>query len=704
MTLTIRTAVPDSESATIEVTFDNHLAKRSVEPEEALPEIPDGGVVWGAPVFLMGNSPYTNMFGPYSYQSANPVLWLGSWNNGDGYFVGTDVYGAGGDSWGIRQTGDPEEYAYSIDYEYGMRYTGYVDGLLVTANLNGGSFLWDDTILGPYARAAVGPLSGEDANTPDSAPGVGNVSLSAPHMSAIILQYQLQWPVRALGSSPADPAMLYAGEISYDNGARFYGAVRIEPTGSPSLVGLFNAGGDIAESSIRGAAHCSDTTYHYFLMNVQASGEGYNGIVLAICTEQSWPPSSGDLYEVQIDHPDIGDFTEFFRGDDPDTHLVHIAGTDEGFLLSWRHDGEPRFTLVSRDWTTYREIDPVIDDPHATTIWAQGTGASYEEAWINMALEDGVWYLLGGSNATPLIAIGGGEDGPPPPEPGALTLAPCFTHWAQCWKIERTDGVTFGFTSHDRAIERDSVTYLPCNSLNASATELSALLGQIGNAEIGGIISDDAITDADLIAGAFDNARVEVWMVPWGDTSESEWRLMVGHIGKVGQGREGYRAEVLTPGAKLQQTALLQPYAPGCRFELGDARCAVDLDALRISGTVSLVAPADIDLASDRRIFADDGRSEADGWFARGMLTWTSGANSGLSSEIKDFVAATGQFTLWEPMPNPIEPGDTFDATPGCDKAWATCTGKFANGINFGGFKDVPLEDDVRKTPDAKLD
>jgi uncharacterized phage protein (TIGR02218 family) len=287
---------------------------------------------------------------------------------------------------------------------------------------------------------------------------------------------------------------------------------------------------------------------------------------------------------------------------------------------------------------------------------------------------------------------------------GAIVLCdmyPCLTHYAQCWSITRTDGVVFGFTSCDIPIEFDGLTYSPCDSLSASANELGALIGQVGSTEISGIISDDAISDADLLAGLFDEARVEAWMVPWDGVGDL-WCLFAGKTGKLTQGRKGYTMEVLTAGARFQQAALIQTYTAGCRFELGDARCKFNLAGATVSGSVTSTVPVDDSTAANRRIFADSSRSEPTGTYSRGKLTWLTGANAGQSSEIKDYFGANGQFVLWQPMPYAIEVGDTYEAEPGCDKAPETCTGVFSNFVNFGGFKDVPLEDSVRQTPPAR--
>jgi hypothetical protein len=46
-----------------------------------------------------------------------------------------------------------------------------------------------------------------------------------------------------------------------------------------------------------------------------------------------------------------------------------------------------------------------------------------------------------------------------------------------------------------------------------------------------------------------------------------------------------------------------------------------------------------------------------DGWFAGGVLTWESGANTGRSIEVKSWRQATGAIELFLPMGHAIEAG-----------------------------------------------
>lgn len=277
----------------------------------------------------------------------------------------------------------------------------------------------------------------------------------------------------------------------------------------------------------------------------------------------------------------------------------------------------------------------------------------------------------------------------------------CVTKWCQTWTITRTDGQIFAFTSLDRDVVFRGVTHKSCDSLASAATEMASSLGSTGNSELDGILSDDSITEEDLYNGLFDGALVEIWMIPWENAGgEIPFRLLAGTMGDVSQGKLSFNAEVITPGATMQQKPLLDVYTPGCRYELGDDRCKFDLDATTVSGSVTGLSVPSGPNSANRRIFIDSSRAEAEGFFEHGEITWTSGANTGLSSEVKSF--SGGNFVLWDALLHPIQIGDSYTAKQGCDKASDTCKNKFNNFVNYGGFPDVPGQDQILKTPDAK--
>lgn len=276
---------------------------------------------------------------------------------------------------------------------------------------------------------------------------------------------------------------------------------------------------------------------------------------------------------------------------------------------------------------------------------------------------------------------------------------PNLTFDCQLWKITRRDGVIFGYTSHDEDIIYEGVTYLAKESLNASAIETGAYIDAPGDMELDGIISDDRVKESDLFGGLFDGATVLIIRYYWLGNS-TPLVLTGGVISTVTQQDQQFVLALQTVRARLDQQALLEVYSASCRFTLGDARCTVDLTPFTRTGAVTAITEPDVYESSARRIFVDTARDEASLYWALGIITWTSGANVGLSSEIKDFGSAT--FVLWSPMPYAIEVGDEYRVTPGCDRLKTTCITKFDNLINFGGFPDVPGPDALIQSPDAK--
>ena len=93
--------------------------------------------------------------------------------------------------------------------------------------------------------------------------------------------------------------------------------------------------------------------------------------------------------------------------------------------------------------------------------------------------------------------------------------------------------------------------------------------------------------------------------------------------------------------------------------------------------------------ATSGRVFTDTTRTEADGYFDGGLITWTGGNNDTYRMEIKTSTAA-GVITLQQAMPNATVIGDTYSLSAGCGKTLAICKAKYNNVINFRGFPHVP--------------
>lgn len=274
---------------------------------------------------------------------------------------------------------------------------------------------------------------------------------------------------------------------------------------------------------------------------------------------------------------------------------------------------------------------------------------------------------------------------------------PCTTKLAQIWTITRTDGEVLRFTSLDRDLPWRGQVYQSCNSMTPSASESVAEVGGVGSIELAGLIASGAVAINDLMAGLFDNADVECWLVPWSGT-QSPRLLLKGTFGQVEFTENTFKTDIIGDGAKLTQTPLISTLRPDCRFQFGDADCTKDLAPLTVTGTV--------EMGKGQRAFVDTDRAEAVGYFSRGKVTFTSGNNAGISAEIKEH-AADGLFTLWPRLPFPIWAGDSYSMVPGCTNLKEVANGTngcdaWANYVNYGGFRSVPGSDAIKKSADQK--
>jgi uncharacterized phage protein (TIGR02218 family) len=280
-------------------------------------------------------------------------------------------------------------------------------------------------------------------------------------------------------------------------------------------------------------------------------------------------------------------------------------------------------------------------------------------------------------------------------------IGPCGTNRCQVWKITRRDGQVFAFTSLDVPIDFLGVTYTPCKSLSSTASESASDLKSVGNVELTGILDADGITDADLYSGLFDDAFVEIWVIPWDGQLEDQapFRQAAGWLGKVTRGEHNFVADVNGPGARLAQAALVDFITPGCRWDFGvvDANgigCPVDADALAI-----LNIPV---TSSSLRTLVEFTAADPGGatHWNDGTLTWQTGRNAGAACQVETVDFAGQVLSLWDLAPYPPAIGDLFTLKPGCPKTKPACL-DYDVYVSFGGFPDVPGPDAMQSNADS---
>jgi uncharacterized phage protein (TIGR02218 family) len=267
------------------------------------------------------------------------------------------------------------------------------------------------------------------------------------------------------------------------------------------------------------------------------------------------------------------------------------------------------------------------------------------------------------------------------------------TTLCRCWLLTRNDGVIQGFTDHDEDIALGGVTCRAGSGLTAS--EATQQLGMaVDSSEMSGALADDSLTEDDLAAGRYDAAGVEIWLVDW---SEPVLRVLTakGNLGEVRRDGTAFTAEVRGLSQRLAEDSG-RLFTATCSADLGDGRCTLDLTSAAYRGSGAVTALSATSAFSVSGLDAYD-----DGWFTAGKLSFTGGANAGLAMEVKSHVN-TGSgvsITLWQAMAQPIEVGDAFTVTAGCDKRFQTCHDRFNNVVNFRGFPHIPGNDFVISYP-----
>lgn len=270
----------------------------------------------------------------------------------------------------------------------------------------------------------------------------------------------------------------------------------------------------------------------------------------------------------------------------------------------------------------------------------------------------------------------------------AQHLQSSATTVARAWVVTRRDGAVLGFTDHDCDLAFDGIVFRARTGMTARALEQTTGLG-VDNSEAMGALSDDAISEADILAGRYDDAAISLWWVNWADVGERQLRFR-GSLGEVVRTGGAFRAELRGLAEPLSRPQGRVYQAP-CSAVLGDAACGVDLSQPGMS-----VIAAVSGVTADGDGFALPALAGyAPRWFEKGRMEVLEGAAAGLSGLIKLDRMGDGvrEITLWQRPGAEVAVGDIVRLVAGCDKRAETCRLKFDNFLNFRGFPHIPGED-----------
>jgi uncharacterized phage protein (TIGR02218 family) len=273
------------------------------------------------------------------------------------------------------------------------------------------------------------------------------------------------------------------------------------------------------------------------------------------------------------------------------------------------------------------------------------------------------------------------------PEALASHLSGQATTLATCWRLTRRDGPVLGFTDHDEPIAFDGALFHAATGLTAGEAEASLGLAA-GSQEVEGALSSLAIDEADIAAGRYDGARIEIFLVNW-QAPGQRLLLDVAELGEVKRGGPAFTAELRGIASRLDRRRG-RIYRRRCDAVLGDARCKVDTASagFRVDATL-------VEIAGGALVIGGLGGLDLS-LYAQGHLVWQSGGATGLRAEIAGLQPAGGGLVRIGLVGSDGEgaaTGDRLRLHAGCDKSFATCRSRFDNGLNFRGFPHLPGND-----------
>lgn len=258
---------------------------------------------------------------------------------------------------------------------------------------------------------------------------------------------------------------------------------------------------------------------------------------------------------------------------------------------------------------------------------------------------------------------------------------------ADLYTITVRSGTVFRWTSAQMPLTISGNTFLvgPPIDRDQATWKLGLNVDSIGVT----IMDDGSVTlgGQALVAAAwknqFDMASVQIDRFisdSWTNLAPGSVNIFTGYVGDVQIQGKQIKLTVESSLALLNATFPRAYILPACSNTLYDGICGVSRANYTYTGTVGANPTA--------TSFALSGVIQADGFFAQGKVTFTSGENAGQTRSVKSYVG--GVITLTYPLYAVPAQGDGVTAIAGCDKTRATCTNRFNNLSHFRGFPYVP--------------
>lgn len=257
---------------------------------------------------------------------------------------------------------------------------------------------------------------------------------------------------------------------------------------------------------------------------------------------------------------------------------------------------------------------------------------------------------------------------------------------ADLFTLHLRSGTVLRMTSHDAPLKVDGVTYAADGPLIERGSVSVAVGLEVDTLSLEITANASHLVDGvpfnrAALTGAFKGGELlleRVFAPSWSEPLVASVVIYAGRIANINY-ENGLQVEIKSHTELLDAQVPRNLFQPGCMNTLYDTGCGV-LRASRLqAGTIISATHNSLDTTVIDR---------PAGYFALGVLSFTSGVNSGVTRSVKFDSAGRIDFAL--PLSKLPSPGDTFNVVPGCDRAQATCSNKFNNLIRFRGAPYIP--------------
>lgn len=278
-----------------------------------------------------------------------------------------------------------------------------------------------------------------------------------------------------------------------------------------------------------------------------------------------------------------------------------------------------------------------------------------------------------------------------------------ITNLVLCLSITRLDGLSIGFTGHDKAFTYDGVTYSPDRSFMEPSTKNETDDDKISEFRFHAIL-DSILKRTEFLSEVYDHATVKAYLLdPYHLTGNQIPPIQTGVLGELNT--SGERTQLEFRGLKQylnQQT--IQSISSTCQNTFGyndESRSFCQYDATNVTYSGLVIETntqknfkIQLDPITGTKLDPVDYSTYTNKWFEFGLLTWLSGGNVfngvGRTMDIQKGEYLGSQvwdITLVQYVAVAIAEGDNVSMQAGCDlDFFGKCSNVYGRTKDFKGF------------------